>query len=211
MTRCDEHLLKGIGGRRRTPQALFLILEDLCPPHRGGISHPHGLPLMFNNSAERMCPVVWNRRNRCHDLRNSFSARVAALAIVLVGASGIAAATATKANRGPVGVQLNARSTTIADSTAMSAPARRSRRRLAGDDGGMGGAGAVEIEDCKNSEYSGTIGLGTPVQDFQVVFDTGSYPLWVSVERRFDLSLSYSYMKSEEPVDRFGRFQFAAG
>ena len=47
------------------------------------------------------------------------------------------------------------------------------RRRLSA-------TGMMEVADCENVEYTGVIGLGTPVQEFRVLLSVASSDLWVS-------------------------------
>ncbi len=85
-----------------------------------------------------------------------------------------------------------------------------SRRRLSphkphasADDDGNGGAytASIDLSDYYNNEYIGLLGIGTPPQYLEVVFDTGSSDIWIpsatctscGSHQSFDGSLSSSY------------------
>jgi len=82
------------------------------------------------------------------------------------------------------------------------------RRRLA--------IGKVDIEQFEDAQFFGTISLGTPPQEFKVIFDTGSSNLWVAayncslscgLHARYDPSKSSTYT----PDGRVFQIDYASG
>ncbi|CAB1111798.1 unnamed protein product [Ectocarpus sp. CCAP 1310/34] len=71
-----------------------------------------------------------------------------------------------------------------------------------------GGVGTVDVNDCENMEYTGVISLGTPPQEFRVIFSIATSYLWVantdcefcgSPSGGYDASLSSTYEADGSP------------
>ena len=122
------------------------------------------------------------------------------------------------------------RDSVAAGSSRSSARARRRRRRGAsGSEQGLLTPGAsspttqqlaIELNNVRDTQYVGTIGVGTPPQPIRVIFDTGSANLWVTssqctsvtckMHESYDATRSATYRADGEPVAiRFGTGRIA--
>ena len=84
-----------------------------------------------------------------------------------------------------------------------------------GSDGPISVEVAMALKNIKNTQYIGTIGIGTPAQNIHVIFDTGSANLWVTsslcesdacgMHESYNHRLSTTYVANGEEVSvRFG-------
>lgn len=73
-----------------------------------------------------------------------------------------------------------------------------------------GSEGSVVINDYENSQYYGEISLGSPAQNFEVIFDTGSSDLWVASKNcdsscgrhaKYDATKSSTYVANGTSFD----------
>jgi len=75
----------------------------------------------------------------------------------------------------------------------------------------LGAIGHEVIDDFENAQFYGQISLGTPPQNFEVIFDSGSSNLWVASSKctelacllkpRYDSSKSSTYKANGEPFN----------
>jgi|EP00945_MAST-04E_sp_MAST-4E-sp1_P000897 cathepsin D len=88
-------------------------------------------------------------------------------------------------------------------------------KKSAGSDGPISVEVAMALKNIKNTQYIGTIGIGTPPQNIHVIFDTGSANLWVTsslcesdacgMHESYNHKLSTTYVANGEEVSvRFG-------
>lgn len=68
----------------------------------------------------------------------------------------------------------------------------------------------IVINDFQNAQYYGEIGLGSPPQTFQVIFDTGSSNLWIP-NKKFGLHHVYDHSRSSTYHPNGSVFQIMYG